>query len=506
MDKGKKKKKSDMKTVVYTPKHIKQKYEEYGFTYLPQEIFLVYVVAVALAIILGLLYKLSTIYLVILVAAGLLFVPIFLSAIPKSKYETVKLTEAAAYINQMIQSMNDCKMIYPALVQTEKVFDKESKMKKVLDKAIHHIEKAYDVQTAAVEALNMIETAYPCEQIRRLNDFCVRAQEIGTDFTKEMHLIGNFAQKWKKRQMVYYKELTSTRTKAIAEYVFLLFANVFMLRIVPENLTIIYEPIIQASSAILILSAYAYALYMQRKTCISLLTEKPHMTESQVDTAKNYIKNFKQSKTRKSAIRYGIICIVVTTITAFVLENVEIGVLGLIAGVVFLNMHNYILYATKKQIVTEVEEAFPKWLFDMCLYSQKSNISVAITESINTAPPILKKELEKMENELQLNPNSADAFLEFLKEYNMPNVKETMQTLLSLNIGSAVGRELQMQKLIDYNMALLDEQDDLQSRRKKAAMSIYHLLPMIPCVVVTLLYAVVLFMLSFENIFSAITW
>ena len=193
-------------------------------------------------------------------------------------------------------------------------------------------------------------------------------------------------------------------------------------------------------------------------------------SSSSLEGAKEYIKNFRKSKTRKSAIRYGVFFMLIMLLTAFITENVVIGALGLLVGVVFLNMHNIVLHTTKRQIQSEVDEAFPQWLFDMCLLSQKDNISVAISESIETAPPILKKELMAMEEILRYEPKSKKAFLGFLQEYEMPGVKKTMEILYSLHIGYAIGQTEQMQKLIDRNVLLIKFLTFYPSRRQ----SLFH--------------------------------
>ena len=510
MSKNKKSSNLDLDVKVFRPNQLKTAYEKYGFVYVTQNIFFSYMFVIGLVIALGMLYSLSTAYIVILVIEALLFIPIYMSAIPKSKYQLVKLSETTSYIDQMIQSMNDCRMIYPALSQVSQVLDDNSQIKQVVDKALRHIQdaefQAKDIRNAAVEALSIIEKAYPCEQIKRLHDFCVRAEEIGTDCTKELHLIGGYAQKWETRQTVYFKELSTTRSQAIGEYIFLLFINVFILRVLPEHLTIIHEPIVQFVSTVLISGAFVYALYMQNKLCASLLSSKTHMTEKQVEGAKEYIKNFRKSKTRKSAVRYGVFLMAIMLVTAFITENVVIGALGIIVGVVFLNMHNIVLNVTKKQIQGEVEEAFPQWLFDMCLLTQKDNISVAISESIETAPPILKKELMEMEEILIYEPKSKKAFLGFLQEYEMPGVKKTMEILYSLHIGYAIGQTEQMQKLINRNMKLLDEQEEVMNKRKKSTFALYHLMPLLPNALVTIIYIATLLLSSFDYIFNMVAW
>jgi hypothetical protein len=132
----------------------------------------------------------------------------------------------------------------------------------------------------------------------------------------------------------------------------------------------------------------------------------------------------------------------------------------------------------------EISFAVPRWLFDVCLLMQKYNITVSVTESLKTAPPILKEEIRKLLDQLKRNPSGVDAYLSFLEQYRIPNVKTTMRMLVAIQNGTAGDMHAQMEHLIAHNMNMIDEMDAKETELRDAWNVRYNIYPMIPGAIV----------------------
>jgi hypothetical protein len=115
---------------------------------------------------------------------------------------------------------------------------------------------------------------------------------------------------------------------------------------------------------------------------------------------------------------------------------------------------------------------------------QKYNITVSITESLKTAPAILKEDIRRLLDKLKRNPSGVEAYLSFLEEYRLQNVKSTMRMLVAIQNGAAGDSLMQMEQLIAHNMNMLDELDAKETELRDALNIRYNIYPMIPGAIV----------------------
>jgi hypothetical protein len=146
----------------------------------------------------------------------------------------------------------------------------------------------------------------------------------------------------------------------------------------------------------------------------------------------------------------------------------------------YLHLHGIRYRIVRRRIRKEMTSAVPRWLFDVCLLMQKYNITVSITESLKTAPAILREDIRCLLDKLKRNPSGVDAYLSFLEEYHIPNVKPTMRMMIAIQNGTAGDTHLQMEQLIAHNMNMLDEIDAKETELRDALNVRYNIYPMIP--------------------------
>ena len=131
---------------------------------------------------------------------------------------------------------------------------------------------------------------------------------------------------------------------------------------------------------------------------------------------------------------------------------------------VFLGFHIHtIIYLNTQRIVkTEINKSFPKWLFDVMLLLQRESVEGAIEKSLETSPPILRRDLERVVIKLSVKPHDPDAYMSFLQSFQMQSIKEIMHKLYSLAVGANRDSDV-LDVVMEKNIKNLEkaEQDSL---------------------------------------------
>ena len=133
----------------------------------------------------------------------------------------------------------------------------------------------------------------------------------------------------------------------------------------------------------------------------------------------------------------------------------------------------------ERQLKQEIQYAFPNWLLDLVLLLQSENVQVALEKSKEFVPGVLKKELWQLTEQLELEPESAKPYHEFLKGFSIPEVHSAMGILYSISIGNSGNADKQMGELVDKNLELLDMTERGMLKKQAAAMQIFFLLPVL---------------------------
>lgn len=103
--------------------------------------------------------------------------------------------------------------------------------------------------------------------------------------------------------------------------------------------------------------------------------------------------------------------------------------------------------------------AFPQWLMDISLLLQTENVQVALYRTRANAPAVLRPAIEEMMEELQQNPESLEPYLNFLKDYDLPDVTAAMRMLYALSNGGYGSGEKQLSQILTRNQELLDKSE-----------------------------------------------
>ena len=122
------------------------------------------------------------------------------------------------------------------------------------------------------------------------------------------------------------------------------------------------------------------------------------------------------------------------------------------------HVHSVIYISTIHTIRQEIAKAFPKWLFDVMLLLQRESVEGAIEKSVETAPPVLKRELIRITDMLAVKSHDPDAYMSFLKDFNNQGVTEIMHKLYSLAVGANRDSEV-LDVVIEKNIKALEKSE-----------------------------------------------
>ena len=134
-------------------------------------------------------------------------------------------------------------------------------------------------------------------------------------------------------------------------------------------------------------------------------------------------------------------------------------------------------------ILHEVKKMFPTWMRNLVLLLQTDNVHVAIRKSYDDCPAILKPELRRLINNIAADPVSMKPFSSFLKDFDVPTLKLSVNYLYSMaNMGSEGGTN-QLDYLIEQNSKLSIVEEDIRNDEKLGGFSILVYMPMLLAVV-----------------------
>jgi hypothetical protein len=416
---------------------------------------LVYALAltIGIAVLCSRLFGLQRPYALALAIGSILAAPFLKRAVQAEKREYQRFCDVNSYMQQFISGMILHRRITAALEEVYITFP-DGEMHENIKRMLLTIRRSADLEKAEKEAFAYMYQCYPNSQLPLIHDFALRVEKRGGEFETEMNLLSQKREKWEKRTEHCQAEMKVTLYSSVLLYATMIFVCAMVQRMMPEELSVLEAPLSQTSEVLLVLCFYFFIGMVMRNMAGGWIRKDVLMDEDRAEKIRLYLEQWKPSARRKNRLRH----------------------------VMLLHRLRYriLLHRVKKELASAV----PRWLFDVCLLMQKYNITVSITESLKTAPAILKEDIRRLLDKLKRNPSGVEAYLSFLEEYRLQNVKSTMRMLVAIQNGAAGDSLMQMEQLIAHNMNMLDELDAKETELRDALNIRYNIYPMIPGAIV----------------------
>lgn len=489
--------KSKNKNIFYylNHKHLIGEIEQYGYVITAKKLIIMYVLVVAASILSAYLFKLTATGYVIICASALILTPRLLLYSYRAMYEQRRFSDASKYIEKMLYYFKANKNILTALKNAEIIFH-DGIMKQTINEAIDYIRNQDDSKLSEdiltvfknefsdtgkrnveEKALRIIELKYPNKRIRQMHKFFLTVEKNGgnPDLGIEMQL--KERERWTSEVVTQQKERSNLRKYFV----------IFSVLMIILCLSFLYIPIIypvfgfdlseytMVRGASVITIVVTLVLYTKLNKSVSKSWLEEDKKRSDEEQAKRYyeIVNYNEKKELTKSLIYTLISVCITALLFIITSSKII----LIAGgciSVFLACSYKIGYKLgKKDMAAELQEAFSEWIMQIALLMQFDNVPMSIVKSYDTAPGILKPEINKMLIALDEQPTSPVPFNDFLSFFNLPEVNEAMNALYSVMTAAGSDIDKELKAILERNRKLADKVYEMKQQDKSAANELY---------------------------------
>lgn len=484
------------------PNNLKQEIWRYGYHFSLKKTF-GYLAMVYFGIIgLSYLFHLKQQYMLIVMGVITLFYPFIILMLFRSIYQGKKFEDITAYMEQMLYSFKRRGKILIALEDARALFyDNEAKQQSELyyaiEAAIEHIRTGNAKENIFREAFGIIEEEYGCKRLYKIHDYLIQVESTGGNFDEAIDTLLTDRQLWMDRIYSTLKEKQNIKVKTTIGVMLslgIVYSGVLML---PTEFGISQNHISQVVTTVVILCNFFIWYFVQKSLSKGAIEDDSDVPFKDL---KGYYDFVMSDDIKKEKKKFRIVATILFPLSVVV--YMKVGMLAAILYVAFC-----ILIASQpqrryklafKKIKREVEKQFPEWLLGLTLHLQNNNVHVAITKSIETAPEILRPELEKLESGIKDSPNSVQPYINFMKKLDIPDITSAMKMLYSMATFGFDEQNRQIQGLVERNTKLMDKAERIKSEDHLAGIGFLVLLPMITGVVKLLvdLILVIFYLLS----------
>lgn len=402
------------------PKLLWDELKRYGYVFSVKRGILMYGMVVAFAIVCGKFFRLDHMYLFLLCLWCACLFPFFLRNLYRNRYGQRQFVEINSYMEQFLYSFQKSGKILVTLKDVEKLFA-NGVMHTRIQEAIVYIEDTYDEDYVEKRALAMIEREYPIHHVAMIHRFALQVEEKGGEYGEAIRLMLDARRMWEDRSYELLKEKKRKRTQIlISVLVSLLLCSVFVYVAERVSLSITGFAVVKVVTLLTLLLDLWILYVADRKLSMESMEE----TYDEKELLRQYEK-VKRSEEKKHA---------------------ELGT-----------------RIAKKNVSRALQKMFPQWLLEVSLLLQSENVQVAIMESYDEAPVLMKPALRELIQKLQLRPTDMEPYLEFLQEYALPEVQSSMKMLYALSEGTGGNANNQISDIIRRNQLLLDQAQKMKN-------------------------------------------
>ncbi len=135
--------------------------------------------------------------------------------------------------------------------------------------------------------------------------------------------------------------------------------------------------------------------------------------------------------------------VIVLAVLLFNFSWINLIIGALIIIVVYKNQYSSMKGYYKKHL-TEIDQTLPYYLKSIEILAQHYTIPVAISKSIETAPPMFKEGLTEMIHKIDNGDSSINPYIEFAEQYPVRDSLRMMRLLYRLSIGAQENKQEQL--------------------------------------------------------------
>lgn len=454
-----KKRRSSLRNALYyaNPHNLSREVAKLGYKLSVKKTMMSYCIYVVASLLAGYLFQLERVPLLIVCFSGLFFIPIVLKNSYKNRFEQQRFSEITEYMEHMLYAFRANHKILQSLNDVELSF-RQGPMYDAIQDAKNEILRGSG-KNIERSGLKKIEDRYPCERLRAIHKFMVEVEFIGGNFDEAIDLLLEDRTAWVDRTTSFQKD----KKKWIINIIFAIIMSsalcLLIQRSLPADFDLAANIIVQIATTVLLVADLIIYAVADSKMATDWLEAKHTLTDKQIEDYYNKVTSYDEEKETKKATVMAVIMVVFGGMLALLLHQTYLIGLGVAFALISFFKPKMTYKSAKKALETEIAIKFPQWLMGISLQLQSNNVQVAIFNSIPTAPTILKRELKVMQNALDKNPESVLPFLDFMKDFDVPEIQSSMKMLYSISSGTGGDPKKQIAEIIRRNNMLLDKSE-----------------------------------------------
>lgn len=352
----------------------------------------------------------------------------YLAASNENKFKDVDI-----YLHQMLYSFRRSSKIDRALKDSYKI--SEGKLKTCIKKALDELSFGVG-ENVYKDAFDIIEAEYGCDRMRALHKFLMAVEKKGGNTRNSLEVLNYDFDNWVSSVYKFQKEIKKIRRDttiglfiSIGLALITSYLCLSLNRFSQNPIDITKDLSYNISTSVFLILSIAFLSWnlssYKGDYLKSLRSDKKIMD--------NYNLAFKKSTKSLYLISIPLIVIILlAAIICFILK-LEIISIYLLISLAFILIHPVTAKRRAKKIaVNDLREGFTSWLRDLSLGLSKAPLYVALEQSLRNCPIIIKEELEKFLEKIDINPLDVNPYYEFLSEFNCLDVSSAVRTLYSI--------------------------------------------------------------------------
>lgn len=433
----------------------------------------------------GYLMKLEPLYTAMVFLSLVGSLPLLLLSRAKMDNERRRFDDVVNYMEQLIYSFKKNGKIRQSLVDVREVTT--GNIRRIVERMIDSIDFYKGNADIYKHALSIIESEYKCYRMYILHSFLISVEENGGDPSKSLDILLDDVRSWSERTLVYQTNRKKSRNDVTLSLFLAMLSCGIMINLMPAEYvnaittTVTYQI---GTAGVLIACVVLFIVASIMVGASYLDMESDGDSSEKAIEAMEYVSSFNE-RYEKNKKPERIMA------SVFFLLSIGCVFLGLwfltplfLATAVLMLFHSTIKRnQCVNSILHEVKKMFPTWMRNLVLLLQTDNVHVAIRKSYDDCPAILKPELRRLINNIAADPVSMKPFSSFLKDFDVPTLKLSVNYLYSMaNMGSEGGTN-QLDYLIEQNSKLSIVEEDIRNDEKLGGFSILVYMPMLLAVV-----------------------
>lgn len=354
-----------------------------------------------------------------------LFTPLVVRCLEKSKDEKERFYEVVTYLEQMIYSFLKFPKIREALLDVSEI--SKGRLRKSLDNALALIDDGNDTNIF-IKAFNKMEQVYNCRHVFCLHKYLVKLETEGCEYEVFLNLILQDVKNWSNAVIEFRLDADKKKRNVIFAIAVTVITSGIMVRLVPEEFTFVSNIAYKIVVSVCLILLYLVYAYMEVKLSKSWLESYFEISEERV---RKYDRIVSTGISKSLRIGSSLLCLIffVTSFTLVVLGNKNVSYIFIVLGVLAYVYPKLKYKKIIRRMTSELQKSYSDWLLDFGMNLQSETVQTSLYHSYKSAPNVLKPELERVLKLMISHPVSIKPYDAFLDKYELSEMKSSFRML-----------------------------------------------------------------------------